>query len=314
MDSPLFSAFVAEVLSLYAPPLRAPQTWRALRQVLREFGELPEPPRTIADLRAPAIAAWVRAHPDRTPARTTSLLRSLAPVLRYAAEEGYAPASPFAGFRRLKGWVRQEVLAPERPQAARYRPAAEIGRLLELLDAEAAEGSWKAGRLQALVYLYAFTGLRKAEALHLRPWDLDLVKRTVTIEPRASWRPKTRKSAATLPLAAPALAVLALWLPRCGGVWLFPGVELKTPWLWGGPGQTPLDQVRAAGERAGVTGLTIASFRKTIGTMAKAWGLGPLELQALLRHSSVKTQEWYDEADVEVLRSATAKITFRVSG
>jgi hypothetical protein len=64
------------------------------------------------------------------------------------------------------------------------------------------------------------------------------------------------------------------------------------------------------GRRAGVPGLTIASFRKTIGTYAKAWGLGQLELKALLRHSNVETQSWYDEEPVESLRPATAKIMF----
>jgi integrase len=161
-----------------------------------------------------------------------------------------------------------------------------------------------------LGYILACLVLRKMEALHLRPWDVDLGRRTVTIHARATWRPKTRASSATLPLADPVIDVLELWLPRCGDEFLFPGTRLKTAWTGGVAGTKPLDEIKAAGKAVGIPNLTILSFRKTIGTLAKSWGLGPLEVQAILRHTSVKTQEWYDEEDVEVLRLATSKIRF----
>ncbi len=146
----------------------------------------------------------------------------------------------------------------------------------------------------------------------MKAWDVDLAARVVAIQPRASCRLKTKRSAARLPLAAPLVDVLALWLPRCGGEWVFPGARLGGPWTSGPPGYKPLDEIRAAGERAGVRDLTIAGFRKTIGTLAKGWGLGQLEVKALLRHSNVETQRWYDEEQVESLRPAVAKIQFRV--
>ena len=218
--------------------------------------------------------------------------------------------SPFQ-FRKVRDWIRADVVAPENPRPVRHRSAAQVELVLRLLDAEAAQGSWKAGRLQALTYLVAFTGLRKSEALHLKPWDVDLEARTVSIEPRRSSRLKTRKSAAKLPLADVVVSVLSRWKPRAGELWLFPGVRLAAPWTGGPPGYKPLDQLRAAGERAGVPGLTWLGLRKGIGTLAKSWGLGPLEVQALLRHTSVETQRWYDEERVESLRGAVAKIPYR---
>lgn len=106
------------------------------------------------------------------------------------------------------------------------------------------------------------------------------------------------------------MQVLARWIPRCGPDWLIPGVRLRCPWTGGLPGSKPTDQVKAAGRRVGIEGLTISAFRKTVGTLAKGWGLGPLELKAILRHTSVKTQAWYDEADVDELRPAIAKIRY----
>jgi integrase len=182
--------------------------------------------------------------------------------------------------------------------------------VLQLADREAV--SWESRRLQALVYTYAYLGLRAAEALHLWVDDVDLGRSAVTLRshPEEGWKPKTLKSSAVLPIAEPLSAVLAVWLPHTGTRWVFPGKKLRGPWLSGGPGVRPLDQVKELGRRAGVPGLTIASFRKTIGTYAKSWGFSQLELKALLRHSAVETQRWYDEEEIESLRPAVAKVQF----
>jgi integrase len=304
-----FHRFVEEVLALNEPPIRAKGTYRQARQVLREFAELPGL-KTCADIRPTIIAAWIKAHSTRTPVRTASLLRAFSAACSYGVSAGYLRQTPFT-YRRVNQWVREQVVAPDHPQPPRHQSVEAVDRLLRLVDDEASQ-SWKARRLQALVYVLAFTGIRKGEALHLRPWDFDLEKRIVSIQPRRSNRLKTRASAARLPLADPLIDVLRLWLPHCGGQWVFPGVRLMTPWTNGSPGYKPLDEIRDAGERAGIKGWTIAGFRKTLGTFAKQWGLGQLELKALLRHSNVETQRYYDEEQVETLRPAVAKIRYRL--
>jgi integrase len=303
-----FDRFAAEVLSLNEPPQRAAATYRQMRQVLQEFAAVPSV-KSPSHLKPTAIAAWMKLHPQRTPVRTASLLRTLSTACNYAVFEGYLRQSPFA-FRRVKDWVRSVPLTPDRPRPQRHQTAEAMGRLLEYLDDQAAEGGWKDGRLQALVYLFAYTGLRKMEALHLRPWDVDLDRSTVAIEPRATNRLKTAASAAKLPLAGPVVDVMRRWLPRCGGDWVFPGVRLRGPWTGGPPGQKAIHQIRLAGEQCDVPGLTIISFRKTVGTLAKAWGMGALELKALLRHSNISTQEAYDEEAIETLRGTVRKIHF----
>ncbi len=296
----------AEILSLYEPPLRAKATWWQMRQILTEFGALPSVKRAN-DLSPPNIAAWIRLHPDRSPARTASLLRCLSAAATYAVQTGHLRHDPF-DFRSPGQWVRTDSRPSVKTPA--HRSAADIGRLLELLDTEASEGSWTAGRLQALVYTYAFTGLRKCEALVLEQIDIDLGERTVTIQAKPDWRPKTVKSAARLPLAPPLAEVLGRWLPRTGCQWVFPGRRLRGPWTGGPQGRKAIDEIKAAGQRAGIRGLTILGFRKTVGTLAKSWGISQLELKALLRHTTVETQRYYDEEDAELLRTAAAKIQF----
>jgi len=300
--------FAGEVRDLYRPPMRARATYRQVDQVLRELGGLGTVA-TPADLRSTTVAGWIRLYPARSEVRMASLLRTLSPICRYAVCEGYLRQSPFE-FRSVRQWVRGMPMAPEGPRVQLSRTAEQIGAILSLADHEAASGGWKEGRLQALVYLLAFTGMRRGEVLHLRPWDLDLVRRTVAIEARRSHRLKTRSSAATLPLADPARDVLRLWLPRVACDWLFPGVRKRGPWTGGPPGQKAVDQIRQLGERAEVAGVNFLTFRKTVGTLAKAWGAGPLEVQALLRHADRDTQRAYDDEQTETSRPLTGRMKY----
>lgn len=300
-----FSRLETDLLALYEPPLRAPATRTVMAQAMREFRGVAGVKRS-SDLTPQNVARWIALYPQRTPVRIEALLRCLRVAANFAVASGWLRSSPFA-FRPLRQWVRSDA-GPGRPGAtARHKTADEIVRVLRQLDADAAAGSWAAGRVQALGYTYAFTAFRRDEALHLLAENVDMVNRTLRIEPVDGWRPKTVRSARTLPIADPLHAVLSLWLPRCGSRWLFPGRRLQSPWS-GGPGYKPIDAIRDTAKRAGVPGMTIIGFRKSFGTAAKAMGLGPLEVQAILGHSSIQTQAHYDEEAVESLRPAMKRI------
>jgi integrase len=304
MRSPTFSRLSDDVLALYGPSMRAPATRRMMCQALKELASITGV-RRASDLTDTLVARWIEDHPGRSPARTLALLRCIKVIVNIAVGKGWLRVSPFAS-RKLSQWVRSDA-RPAKKRAVRHKSPDEIRRLLRLLDDEASGGSWASGRLQALVYVYVYTGLRRDEALHLLASNVDSRDRTITIEPVGKWRPKTVRSARTLPMAEPLARVLDGWSRRCGSEWLFPGKRLKTPWS-GGPGYKPIDLIRGAAERAGIGDMTIIGFRKTLGTSAKAMGLGPLEVAAILGHSNAETQRAYDEERVESMRPAAGKV------
>lgn len=297
--------FRAEVELLYAPPVRKVATLRQVRQVLREFAALAGVEST-ADLTPRAIALWIAAHPGRSATTIESHLRCLSAVAGYAVHRGWLDANPLA-YRPPSKWVRRDLRPVKRPRPGSRTPE-EIGAVLARADLEAVRG-WRQRRLRALVYAYAFLGLRREEGIHLRVEDVDLVGRVVTLRahPEDDWTPKTLSSEAPLPMAPALWGILGGWLIEADSPWVFPRDDRSGPWRYG---PTPLQAVRALGERAGVRGLSIANFRKTVGTYAKAWGMGPLELKALLRHSCVRTQDWYDDGPAEALRPAADRVDY----
>jgi len=294
--------FASEVLVLYEPPMRRVATKRKMEHVLAEFGAICGRP---ADLTPSSVAAWIAAHPRRRPATVESYLRSLRAACTYGITSGVLDQNPFS-YRSPARWVDWDV--PELPPPVHQ--AEEIARVLALADQEALEGDWRAARLRAVVYAFAFTGARRRELLALAVEDVDLPGGTIRIATNGRRSLKTRSSAARIPIAAPLAAVLATWLPLCGSAWLFPGVRRRGPWLEGPVEGKALDQVKALGLRAGVPGLTFQSFRHTFASLSESWGIGELALQRILRHSSLGTQRAYRHELPEVLRDVAAKVHF----
>lgn len=308
MSSPAYERFESEVLALYAPPHRRRATWFKMRKVLAEFAVVPGV-RLAKDLTPLSVTRWLEAHSDRAPMTNKSYLSAMRAACNYAKRMGYLKVTPWEVRR---DWITFDALEDHEPATPRHLGLAEIGRLLALLDAEAAAGDWPQWRLQALVYTYLHTGLRKCEALGLRLEDVHLDRGLVRLRPHSKRKLKTRTSARLVGIPADLGAVLGRWIPRVGPgcEWLFPGVRRTKPWFHGPVGRKPLDEVKAAGERAGVPHVTIHALRRSLATAAKGLGLGPLELRDLLGHDSPRTQEWYLEPDAEVARRLASRIRF----
>src|SRR5262249_13665408 len=144
-----------------------------------------------------------------------------------------------------------------KPTGKRTLSKDEIRSIFEVLAADVEEHSgwneWRARRIQALIYVIAYLGLRRTEALRLRVADVDLPGRVINVQPYSGHRLKTETSAAAVPIPEAAVEVLANWLDRRmdapkgfpmppeGSVWLFPGSRRKTPWIGGVPGTKALD-------------------------------------------------------------------------
>lgn len=298
-------AFREELLELYSPPCRARNTWFSLRHVLDELERLGvRHPRELT----PGLVARFAARPHLAAPTIQGQLGYLRRVCSYAVHVGHLKRSPF----EWRGeWLVSRGSAPGRA-AVRHYPAEAVGRLLELAAVEASGGSWEAGRLEAVVWLFAYTGLRRSEGLCLRREDLDVNGRVVYVRGNVRRSLKTAASAQPVPLPEALAAVLERWERRCGCEWLFPGRRLKGPWIGGPQGSRPIDQLHALGVRAGIERLTFQGLRHSWATHAEQlWGLSDPLIQRVLRHTTVRTsRDWYRHPDALNLRAAVASIEY----
>jgi integrase len=335
-----WAEFTAELLDLYAPPLRARATWVLMRQVLRQAGELLGDDGATDGLTTSLVGRFIKARPSAEAATTTSkLVRTLRTACAYAAARGYLHVSPFS---LRKSWIRVPSGAGD--DKRRFHPIEAIARVLELASADidrkrpGSVSQWRARRLNVLVNIAAYTGMRKNEILFLRREDIDIPGRVIEIRPRDHNRLKTEKSAQPIPMLEPLAAVLAEWLPHLAiprgwspnatdsrwsphwnpdGVrddaWMVPNVYRSGPWTGGPPGYKPLDRIKRLGVRCGIEGLTLLSFRHSFATHAEsAWGLSDLQIQRILRHTNLRTQRSYRHAEVKNLRDACRGVSFGV--
>jgi integrase len=210
----------------------------------------------------------------------------------------------------------------------RHHSMEDIRRVLDLLAREVDEADgwprWRARRLLALASTFAYTGLRRDEGLKLRVEDVDLDRRVIFLMERKGRRLKTEASAQPVPIPDALAPILEDWMSHRmdreeGGYhflrdeecpWLFPGVSRRNAWTGGPRGHSPLDVLKAAGERAGVHGLNFLSFRHSFATHAESWGLSPAMLQRVLRHTTLGTQSHYRHADLDNMRAAVDRISF----
>jgi integrase len=299
-----FSRFQAEVLALYQPPCRRPATRAKVRQVL---GELAPYCRSTRQLEPAAISQWMADHPDRSASTHRSLLSSLRAACSYGEFRGYL-RNPFE-YRGLAAWVPADELE-DGEEFRRHRSAAEVVALLRQADSEALGGGWDALRLRAVVYTAAYTGAGTREIMGLRTADVEMDKGIIRFKSHVRRRLKTGARAAILGIPSQLGDVLDPWMPLTRCEWLFPHKYFTGPWLNGSVGKKPLDQLKALGERAGVTGMTFLALRHTVGTLAEAWGLSELELQSQLRHARRQTQRHYRHADIDLRRATAAKIRY----
>jgi integrase len=230
-----YAQFRREVLQLYQPPFRRKSTHAKMSKVLDEFGRLPGVKRT-SDITPMAIFDWLAAHDHRRPITNKTYLGAFRAAVNIAVKLQYLRVSPWA---IRTDWVAFDDEDDDRSlavRAARHCSIEQIVGLLDLLDAEAIRGGWAECPLQALVYTYALTGMRKSEALGLRVADADLPGRVIRLKGHRVRRLKTKSSTRLIAIHPELATVLYLWVARVDSEWLFPGVRLKSPWLSGSRG------------------------------------------------------------------------------
>jgi integrase len=256
-------------------------------------------------------------------------LRNLRTVFNVMEEWNHRPkgTNPFAGRKRATvGTRRKRAKAAAGPgeKKAKLYTREQILALLTRADQDVAEqpDRWERRRLRALVYFEAYTGARIGEVLHLE-WDrairlagggsakeVDFGRGVAFLCWKAEHGLKTDGSEAPIGLPDALLAVLRDWKSHRKGRWVFPNAD-GNPWVTGGPGYRPLDQLKELAGRAGIAHATWKMFRHSLTTHGKQWfGLTEEQVQAQLRHEDVETQKHYEHADLANLREAVKDIDF----
>lgn len=333
-----FGRFAAEYAALHRDETHSRSTRSSIRQAMGIVADLAGPGATTADLVPELVLRFIAGRPPGQSAQTTNgLLRRIRAACNYAVKMHYLRASPFD--------LQKLFLRAGAPARRRHHGVDEIARVLELARRDVARklpgspSQWRARRLHALLAIVAYTGCRRNEALYLRVEDVDVPGRVIHIRPRVGHRLKTEASSQPVPMVDALAAVLAGWLPHLaiapalaarrpdwspggnpGGTrdeaWVIPNAYRTGPWT-GGPSGVgrPLDRIKRLGERCGVAGFTFQSLRHSWATHAAlTWGLTDLQIQRVLRHTTVKTQEHYRHADLAALRDAVRGVEFGGEG
>ena len=304
--------FRAELLALYDPRLRSPATRRGIVHALGVLESLGVT--STADLTVTLIGRIVTTRdPKLSPNTVIGLLRYVQSIASHAAKCGYLRVSPFA-IRPLRTWCRRSA-----PKGVKHLTKVQIRAILDLLAKDVAESvgfkQWRCRRLECLVNVAAYTGMRKSELLFMKVEDIDIEAGMIYVADRAEHRTKTEKSAAPVPIPGGLRPKLIEWLEhrldappamlRPINPWVFTNIMSPTPWTGGSPGSRALCAFKKVAERAGVEVASFQMLRRSLATHLESAGAGEAMIMRLLRHSNIQTgRTFYRKADVDNMRAA----------
>lgn len=220
-------------------------------------------------------------------ARATAVLGA---ALSFAVKHGFRADNPAKGVKLNQLAKRERFLSTE-----------EFTRLGDALaKAEAVNRN-----AVAILRLLMLTGARKNEICGLK-WDwIDSQRKLIRL-------PDSKTGAKTIPLAAPALEVIA-GLKRKGGVaWVFPAASGKghyqgLPRVW-----------RRLAKAAGITGVRLHDIRHSFASVSVASGASLYILGKVLGHTQSRTTEKYahlaDDPVQAVAQTAAKRISDALAG
>jgi integrase len=304
-----WEAFKAEFLPQYLPPQRAKATCKKMAHVVDLVDRLLGKEPTTAVFTPAFVSQFIASRPAKNSVNTTiSELACLRTICTYAQGMGYLDISPF---RMRKRWLRPAPAKVEIQFHSREDIAAVMTQAAREVARKKGWAQWRARRVEALIAVAAYTGMRKMEALCLKVEDIDLPQRIIRIVSRDENRLKTDRSAQPVPIPPELAQILANWLPRTLSEWAFPNATHNGPWTGGSPGYQPLHRLKRIAKRAGVEGFTFLSLRHSWATHAEFWGLSDTMIQRVMRHTTTRTQAKYRHADLTNMREKTDSISFK---
>jgi integrase len=213
-------------------------------------------------------------------------LAVLAAMLQFGVGRGLLPSNPARGVKPYKGEKKERFLSE-----------AEVSRLAETLATMEAEHALPAVAAAA-IRLLLLTGCRKSEILSLRWEFVDFVRGCLCI-------PDTKTGARTIPLAAPALEILA-GLPRTSE-WVLPATKgdghyigLSKAW----------ERLR---RQAGLDGVRPHDLRHSFASFAVADGASLYLVGKVLGHRQARTTEVYAHLHDDPVRAVADRTAARIA-
>lgn len=200
--------------------------------------------------------------------------------------------------------VEADMMVRDTTRRERHLSEAEIALLLEATPRSARFG----------VCAGLMAGLRADEMLHLRPVvDVDLELGSLTIREQDGWKPKTKRSRRTVPMAAPLLEV-ARWhaTVNAKGGWMMPSIYTgDRPLTRAGWQRTFKIIVQRAGLVYGNTtpqGVTFHTLRHTFASHAVMRGVDLYTVAQLLGDSLQMVEQTYAHLSPDHKKAAIAKL------
>lgn len=215
----------------------------------------------------------------RSPRTRNRILADARAYFLFARERGYRATDPTSGIDRLP----EPSLLP--------RPIRESHALAILSAAQTLDT-----RIEAVVALMLYAGLRRMEVAKLTWSDIDLESRSLRVVGKGN-----RERA--VPISDPLLAILVRWQRESGGMhWLFPSPQREgrrhvTPaWIW--------ELFAKARELAGLAAASPHKMRHTFATATLKRRGNVREVQVLLGHASLASTQIYTGVDPSGLMDA----------
>jgi integrase len=208
-------------------------------------------------------------------------------VLQFGVDRGLRPDNPARGIKK-----------PQVRKMQRFLSEAELSRLADALDAEAAASGNML--VVAAIRLLALTGCRKGEISSLKWRNVDFERRLLLLDDS-----KTREKAVYL--SPPAISILSD-LPRiAGNDFVIAGTIAGRP---SGAIDNCWTRVRKA---AGLTDVRLHDLRHTFASFGAGASLGLHVIGKLLGHSQASTTMRYAHLDADPMRRAADTIGATIS-
>ncbi len=244
--------------------------------------------RPMRDYDTESVDHWKAEYAVRVSPTTVNIaLRSLRAAFNTAKRWGYVEKNPFDGIAFLK--VQEKRL---------FLTEAEINRLFTVIENDVVAGEsniyltkpQRAARKRNKLYfeLLLNTGLRRAEAINIRPEDVDFEKNAIYIVNKT----KTYRSR-VVPMNQRVKEILEQTMPD-----LFSKIH----------NGTVTQKFAEYLQRAGLTGFKLHSLRHTFATNLIDRGVDLYTVSKILGHTDLKTTEVYAKVNLSTLHDAVRKL------